>query len=96
MLRDALTVLPAALLLASPASLCAQISPLGPLTAEEGSPLQRLAYTPMTEGVDPVGVGRLKADLWLGYSNIFEQDSAAGHNMYLDLERLISASSDGR
>jgi hypothetical protein len=61
------------------------------LTAEEGSPLQRLAYTPMTEGADPVGVGRLKTDLWLGYSNIFEQDSTAGHNMYLDLERLISA-----
>jgi hypothetical protein len=59
--------------------------------AEEGAPLQRLGYTPMTEGADPVDEGLLRADLWLGYSNIFEQDSAADHNLYLDLERLLTA-----
>jgi hypothetical protein len=30
------------------------------------------------------------ADLWLGYSNIFEQDSSATHRLFLDTERLIT------
>ncbi|MDT8341989.1 MAG: DUF3187 family protein, partial [Longimicrobiales bacterium] len=54
-------------------------------------PLQRLSLTPMVEMADPVGEGRLRADLWFGYSNIFEQDSTDTHNLYLDLERLVTA-----
>jgi hypothetical protein len=45
----------------------------------------------MVEGSDLVPVGSFRADLWLGYSNIFEQDSTEHHNLYLDLERLITA-----
>lgn len=65
--------------------------PLGPLTHEEGSPLNRVSLTPTVEGVDPVPPGSLRADLWLGYSNIFEQDSARTHQLFLDMERLITA-----
>lgn len=72
--------------------LAAQTAPFGPLTSEEGSPLQRVAYTPMMERADLAPPGSLSADLWLGYSNIFEQDSAATHELFLDLERLISTS----
>lgn len=74
-----------------PASLAAQGPPPAPLFAEEGAPLQRLGLTPMVEGADPVEAGGFRADLWLGYSNIFEQDSTASHNLYLDLERLVTA-----
>lgn len=91
MLRYAPVLLPAALIVAAPVRSLAQSPSLGPLTAEEGAPLQRLGYTPMTEGADPVGAGMFRADLWMGYSNIFEQDSTAGHNLYLDLERLLTA-----
>ncbi|HET9948784.1 MAG TPA: DUF3187 family protein, partial [Longimicrobiales bacterium] len=77
-------------LLGGPGGLIAQ-QPLGPLTTEEGSPLQRLSYTPMTEPPEVVGSGRFRADLWLGYSNIFEQDSSATHVVMMDLERLITA-----
>lgn len=65
--------------------------PYGPLAWEEGSPLQRVTLTPMAELADPVDPGAWQADLWLGYSNIFEQDSAATHVLFLDLERLITA-----
>lgn len=75
-------------LAASP--LAGQAPPLGPLTHEEGSPLHRVALTPAVEGVDPVAVGSWRADVWLGYSNIFEQDSARTHQLFLDLERLIT------
>jgi hypothetical protein len=63
---------------------------MGPLSSEEGSPLHRVSYTPMMELADPAPVGRLTADLWLGYSNIFEQDSAATHELFIDMERLIT------
>jgi hypothetical protein len=67
----------------------AQRPSLGPLTFEEGAPLQRLGYTPMLEIADPVGDGAVRVDLWMGYSNIFERDSSEVHDVYLDLERYI-------
>jgi hypothetical protein len=73
-----------------PGSAGAQSLSFGPLTTEEGGPLQRLAYTPTTEAAHLIGSGRFQAGLWMGYSNIFEQDSAASHELYLDLERLIT------
>jgi hypothetical protein len=45
----------------------------------------------MVEGADLVAAGSFRADLWFGYSNIFEQDSTEHHSLYLDLERLITA-----
>lgn len=69
----------------------AQQSSFGPLGYEEGSPLQRLAYTPTTEGADVVGEGAWRVDLHNGLSNIFEQDSSATHVLFLDLERLTSS-----
>jgi hypothetical protein len=68
----------------------AQVRPQGPLTTEEGGPLQRLSLTAATEIADVLGRGRVQADLWMAYSNIFEQDSAATHELYLDMERLIT------
>ena len=68
----------------APGSAGAQGLSFGPLTTEEGGPLQRLAYTPTTEAAHLIGSGRLQAGLWMGYSNIFEQDSAASHELYLD------------
>jgi hypothetical protein len=69
----------------------AQLPSLGPLGAEEGSPIQRLGYTPMIEAPEPVRRGRLRTDVWLGYSNIFEQDSSTMAILYLDTERLLTA-----
>lgn len=60
----------------------------GPLTTEEAGPLQRVSYTHTVEGADLVPAGRIQGDLWMGYANIFEQDSAATHDLFLDLERL--------
>lgn len=77
--------------LLAPAPGNAQNPSLGPLSAEEGSPLHRLSLTPMVEGADLTPRGSLQADLWVGYSNIFEQDSAAAATLFLDLERLITA-----
>lgn len=65
--------------------------PAGPLFTEEGAPIQRLGLTPMTEGADPVPRGGFRAELWFGYSNVFEQDSTGTHNLYLDMERLVTA-----
>jgi len=65
--------------------------PLGPMGAEEGGPLQRLGYTPMVEGAAPTPVGDVRADLWVGYANLFEQDSTADHVLYLDMERMVTA-----
>jgi hypothetical protein len=45
----------------------------------------------MTEGADVTPVGTLATDIWLGFSNIFEQDSSATHVLFLDMERLITA-----
>jgi len=75
----------------APGSLRGQLPSLGPLGAEEGSPLQRLGYTPMVEAPEPVARGRLRTDVWLGYSNIFEQDSSTMAVLYLDTERLLTA-----
>jgi hypothetical protein len=33
----------------------------------------------------------VSTDLWLGFSNFFEQDSSAAHVVFLDAERLLSA-----
>jgi hypothetical protein len=81
-------LLPALLL---PTTALGQRTPLGPLGAEEGAPLQRLGYTPMVEAAAPVPEGTVRTDLWVGYSNIFEQDSTADHVLYLDMERMITA-----
>ncbi len=62
----------------------------GPLHFEAGGPLQRISYTPMTEIADPVPAGRLQAGLWMAYSNIFDADSTTTHDLYLDLERLLT------
>ena len=70
--------------------LAAQRASLGPLTFEEGAPLQRLGYTPTLEIADPVGEGAVRMDLWMGYSNVFERDSSEVHDIYLDLERYIT------
>lgn len=82
-----------ALLLATAPALRAQAPPVGPLTHEEGSPLHRVSLTPAVEGADPVPAGTWRADVWLGYSNIFEQDSSRTHVLFLDMERLITATS---
>lgn len=63
----------------------------GPLTSEEAAPLQRIAFTRVTEGADLVGAGVLQAELSMSYANIFEQDSSATHVLVLDLERLSTA-----
>jgi hypothetical protein len=75
----------------TPLRALAQRPSFGPLTWEEGSPLQRIAHTPALEPADVIGRGRISADLWLGYSNIFEQDSSATHRLFLDTERLLTA-----
>ena len=76
------------LLLASPGA--AQVTSFGALTFEEGGPLQRISYAPMTEGAATLEPGMFSTDVWLGFSNIFEQDSADTHELFLDLERLLS------
>lgn len=73
------------------APVCAQRPSLGPLTFEEGSPLQRLGYTPMLEIADPVAGGSVRMDLWMGFSNVFERDSSDVHEVFLDMERIIAA-----
>ncbi len=79
------------LLTLSPAgALRAQQPSFGPLTWEEGAPLQRISVMPTMEGADIVRPGELSADLWLGFSNIFEQDSADTHDLFLDMERLLT------
>lgn len=73
------------------APLAAQQPSFGPLTYEEGSPLQRLAFTAAMEPAGVVGVGRWRVDLYNGLSNIFEQDSTATHLLFMDMERLTTA-----
>jgi hypothetical protein len=68
----------------------AQTRPFGPLTTEEASPLQRVGFTHASEGADPVEARAFRMDLWMGYSNIFEQDSSEAYEMFLDAERLYS------
>jgi hypothetical protein len=43
------------------------------------------------ETAAPLARGGVAAELWLGYSNIFEQDSSATHMVFIDMERLTSA-----
>ena len=71
--------------------MAAQQPPLGPLTAEEGAPLHRIALVPAMEGADLAAPGTLAVDVWLGFSNIFEQDSSETHLLYMDMERLLTA-----
>lgn len=81
-----------ALLATAPAGLRGQSRPsLGPMVAEEGAPFQRLGYTPAVEVTPTVPVGTLRTDVWLGYANLFEQDSTADHRFYQDMERAIWA-----
>jgi hypothetical protein len=49
-----------------------------------------MSYTHTTDAADLLPRGRFQADLWMGYSNIFERDSTQTHDLFLDLERLIS------
>ena len=76
---------------AAPSALRAQLPTLGPLTAEEAAPLQRLGLTPTVEGAGITPRGVVRADLWAAYGNVWEQDSSAVANVFLDLERLIAA-----
>jgi hypothetical protein len=43
------------------------------------------------EGAALTPRGRVQADVWMGYSSIWEQDSSAVANVFLDLERLVTA-----
>ena len=81
----------AVLVLAVPRVAWAQSPSHGPLTYEEGSPLHRISYTAMMEDAAVTSRGAVVADLWLGFSNIFEQDSTATHVLFLDMERLVSS-----
>ena len=75
----------------APPSAVAQQPSFGPLTWEHGAPLQRMAYTPVVEPAEPLGEDRWSVELYNGYSNIFEQDSAATHVLFVDMERLTTA-----
>lgn len=77
--------------LAFPATSAAQLPSQGPLTAEEGAPLQRLGFTPTVEGAQITPRGAVRAELWMAYGNVWEQDSSAVADVFLDLERLITA-----
>ncbi len=68
----------------------AQTSALGPLVTEDSAPLHRVTLTAPSEAADPVPEGTVEWDIWLGYSNIFEQDSTGTHVLMVDMERLIS------
>lgn len=74
-----------------PSGALAQQPPFGPLTSEEGAPLQRISYTAAFERADLTARGSVSTDVWLGFSNIFEQDSSATHVLFLDTERLLTA-----
>jgi Protein of unknown function (DUF3187) len=84
-------VVAASLLAGAPRAVVAQRPSLGPLGAEEGSPLQMLGYTPMIEAPEPVARGKVRVDFWLGYTNLFERDSSVLALMYLDTERMVTA-----
>ncbi|MGD8319901.1 MAG: hypothetical protein PVJ02_05590, partial [Gemmatimonadota bacterium] len=88
--RSVTRVLLALASLALPAAATAQLPSLGPLSAEEGAPLQRLGLTPMAEGADVAPEGGWQTDIWLGYANFFEQDSTANDILFLDAERLLT------
>jgi Protein of unknown function (DUF3187) len=90
-LRPGTVELATLIVLATGASTAAAQRPsFGPLTTEEGAPLERISYTPMVEGADVTHPGGLATDVWLGYSNIFEQDSSSNHVVFMDMERLLT------
>lgn len=60
------------------------------LVSEDGSPLHRFSLTPVTDGPDAVAPGRWSVEAWSGWGNIFEQDSAATHDLFFDFERLVT------
>ena len=79
------------LTLSVPGGSAAQRPAFGPLTHEEGGLLQRFSHTPMVEKADVLEPGSLAMDMWLGLSNVFEQDSTATHVLFIDMERLLTA-----
>jgi len=44
----------------------------------------------MTERADVTPAGSVSWDLWLGLSNVFEQDSTDTHVVFIDMERLLT------
>jgi hypothetical protein len=90
-MRHGRRVLPAFLTLGLAGSLAAQQPAFGPLTTEEGATLHRITLVPTMERADVTERGALSADLWLGFSNIFEQDSSETHDLFVDMERLLTA-----
>jgi hypothetical protein len=90
-LRHRAGVLPALVTLFLAGPLVAQQPSFGPLSSEEGAPLQRIGFVPMMEGAGVTARGAVSADLWLGLSNIFEQDSSETHLLHMDMERLLTA-----
>ena len=84
-------IVPVLLTLLGAGPLAAQQPSFGPLTSEEGAPIHRLGFVPMLEGADVSEPGAVSADLWLGFSNIFEQDSSETHVLHMDMERLLTA-----
>jgi hypothetical protein len=91
MTRHARGLLPAVLTLTLAGALAAQQPAFGPLSVEEGAPLHRITFVPMMESAGVLERGALSADVWLGLSNIFEQDSSETHLLFVDMERLLTA-----
>ncbi len=81
----------ASLLVVGVTNVYAQQPSFGPLAFEEGSPINRMAYTAMMESADVVPAGSIEATLYMGLSNMFEHDSTASHLIFVDMERLITA-----
>lgn len=69
----------------------AQSRSLGPLTSEDGAPLHRVSLNEKATSADPLAEGEVLWSVSLAYSNIFEQDSTRNHVLFVDMERLISA-----
>lgn len=86
MLRRPIQTLALVCLLAAPAA--GQEAPFGPIEHEEGSPLYRLFFTPLSESADPVGEGRFRVSTRWAYSSIFEFSRGREVEQYFDLERL--------
>jgi hypothetical protein len=64
---------------------------MGPLTFEEGGPINRMSLTPTMESADVGPVGTVGSDFYLCLSTRYENDSAATHMINVDMERLIRA-----
>lgn len=76
-------------LLAVPAA--GQQAPFGPIEHEEGSPLYRLFYTPLSETPDPVERGSFRITTRWAYANIFEYSLGREVEQYFDVERLTTS-----